>query len=229
MISEADIQKKYDGFYKRLTAAADKAGVTAQDISIVAATKGVPLAAVKNICGYGRIFAAGENRAQEFLSKYDNAVNWHFIGRLQTNKVKYIIDKVSLIQSVDRLSLAEEIDKQSGRRGIVTNILTEVNIADEPTKGGFSPDCADGFFEDLTQFKNIKVLGLMCVMPDVKGAQLENFYLRLNEIYDKLKGKNADNFEIKYLSAGMSNDFECAVSHGANMVRVGRVLFGDRR
>jgi len=178
----------------------------------------------------------GENRVQEFLSHYNSpqstGFKWHFIGQLQTNKVKYIIDKVDLIQSLDRTELAHEIDKRSKQIGITTDCLIELNIISEPNKGGLKLD-ADNIFESgktainllLTQIKdckNLRIRGLMAVMPNEKDTTiLEKYYQSLEKLFDYFKTNNS--FDI--LSAGMTNDFPMAIKHGATMIRLGRALF----
>ena len=174
--------------------------------------------------------ALGDNKVQELLDKYEysEAVPWHFIGNLQTNKVKYIIDKVTLIHSLDRVSLAKEIDKQAKKHDKIMECLIEVNIGEEESKGGVLPKDIDEFVEAVQGFDNIRIKGLMSVMPNEKDkALLDSYYDKFNAIFEKLKLVFGDEFTIK--SIGMSGDYATALKHGANLIRIGRLIFGERR
>ena len=202
---------------------------THDNVTIVCATKTVPSEIMNDIYNQLGLGIVGENRVQELLSKYDDAKlckSWHFIGQLQTNKVKYIIDKVDLIQSVDRLNLAVEIDKQAKKISKTQDILVEVNMADEVTKGGTTPDEVFAFIDEIEKLDNIRVKGLMSVLPNLEDkALLGKFYKKLFSLYDQVKRAKTG---IEYLSAGMSGDWEMAVDNGANMIRLGSILFGKR-
>lgn len=192
---------------------------------ILAATKTVPPEIVNSIFEYG-IKDIGENKVQELLEKYDRLdkrFNLHFIGRLQKNKVKYIIDKVCLIHSVDNMELAEEINKQAQKKALTANILVQINIGKDIDKGGIFLEDAEDFIENLKVLQNLKVRGLMTVLP--LNCKSEELYLQLKEFYDKIKEKN--NLDI--LSMGMSGDYLAAASCGATIVRLGRALFGERK
>jgi pyridoxal phosphate enzyme (YggS family) len=195
-----------------------------EDIKIVAATKTKDAQTVNALYDCG-IRIIGENRVQEFLQKYPELnpnFETHFIGRLQTNKVKYIIDKVSLIHSLDRISLAEEIDKRAHQTGKKAEVLIEVNFG-EQSKGGVESDKVLDFYKEVSEkYDNIIVRGLMSVMP-VNAP--DEMYLQLRRLYDILKTQSNN---IKYLSAGMSDDYLKAIRYGANMIRLGRVLLGER-
>lgn len=195
----------------------------AKSIKIVAATKMVPSDIIKTLPSYG-IVSAGENKVQELLDKYDDKINidWQFIGSLQTNKVKYIIDKVSLIHSVDRMSLAEEISKQAKKINKTMEVLIEVNIGKEPNKSGVFEDNLFSLCDCISSLDNIKLVGLMSVMPKICEELL---YEKMHNLYRKMQG---DYKNIKYLSMGMSGDYLFAVKYGSNMVRLGSVLFGAR-
>ena len=202
---------------------------THDNVTIVCATKTVPSEIMNDIYNQLGLGIVGENRVQELLSKYDDAKlckSWHFIGQLQTNKVKYIIDKVDLIQSVDRLNLAVEIDKQAKKISKTQDILVEVNMADEVTKGGTTPDEVFAFIDEIEKLDNIRVKGLMSVLPNLEDkALLGKYYKKLFSLYDQVKRAKTG---IEYLSAGMSGDWEMAVDNGANMIRLGSILFGKR-
>jgi pyridoxal phosphate enzyme, YggS family len=230
MITEQEVLARYAECIENIKTAAAASGRDLCEISVVGASKTMPKERVLYVKEHTGIISFGENRVQELIDKYaeGDGIDWHFIGQLQTNKVKYIIDKVSLIHSVDRLSLAEEIDRQARKRGITANVLIEVNMGREESKGGLFEENVDGFIQSMAAFKNICVQGLMSVMPNVEYAELDNFYLRLRALYDKIKNTKAENADIRYLSAGMSNDYALAIKHGANIVRLGRAVFGDR-
>ena len=200
------------------------------DVTIVCATKTVPAMVMNDIYDMLGLSIVGENRVQELLSKYDEAnrcKSWHFIGQLQTNKVKYIIDKVDLIQSLDRLSLANEIQRQAEKLKKVQEVLVEVNMAGEDTKGGATPETTLSFVEEIEKMKNIRVRGIMSVLPNLEDkALLDGYYKRLYKLFDEVRRAKGES--VSYLSAGMSGDWERAVGNGANMIRLGSILFGKR-
>lgn len=198
-----------------------------REVRLVAATKTVP-ADIINLLPKYNITCAGENTAQEFLSKADavQGIEWHFIGALQTNKVKHLVGKVVLIQSVDRLSLAAEIERQCAKRGITADVLLEVNIGREPQKSGVAPEELSILAEAVAAFPHIRMRGLMSVLPAALDVEKQrDLYLQMNRLYGIFKDKYAD---ADVLSMGMSGDFETAVSCGSNMVRVGSAIFGRR-
>lgn len=174
----------------------------------------------------------GENKVQELCEKYDklpNDVKWHLIGHLQTNKVKYIVDKAYLIHSVDSLKLAETISKEAVKKNIVANILIEVNVAMEDSKFGVTYDNCEELVRKIAILPGIKVLGLMTVAPFVENAE-ENrsVFAKLRELSVDIKSKNIDNVSMDCLSMGMSGDYEVALEEGATYVRVGTSIFGKR-
>ncbi len=219
-----DLKSNIEKVENNISAALVGTGRTLSDVKIIAATKTIDCERIRSLPSFG-ISVAGENKVQELIDKYDlcGKLEWHFIGNLQTNKVKYMIDKVSLIHSLDRTSLADEIDKQAAKIGKVCNALIEVNIGKEESKGGVSEENLGELVEYVLGKKNIKLKGLMAVLPI--GAD-EKLYLKMKELYDGLKQKLGR--EIDTLSMGMSGDYETAVRAGANMVRLGSVLFGNR-
>ena len=173
----------------------------------------------------------GENKVQELLSKYfvANGVEWQFIGRLQTNKVKYIVDKVSMIQSVDSLRLAEEIEKRCAKIEKEIDILLEVNIGEEESKGGISSSGLDEMLCRIKEMPHLRLRGIMSVLPNAEEDVLRPLYARLKDIFDKVQAIRTENFDVKYLSAGMSGDYKLALQCGSNMVRIGSAVFGARR
>ncbi len=174
----------------------------------------------------------GENRVQEILEKYDHVkpVKWHLIGHLQKNKVKYIIDKVELIHSVDSFDLAKEIDKQAKKISKIQNVLIEVNVSGEESKFGILPKDCEALCEAISrEFENVKILGLMTVAPFTDDEKLlEDVFLGLKNLAKEIESKNIKNVQMKELSMGMTNDYQLAISCGATMVRVGTAIFGKR-
>lgn len=175
----------------------------------------------------------GENRVQELCDKYDKidkrGVEIHFIGALQTNKVKYIIDKVDMIHSLDRISLAKEIDRQAAKRGKVMKVLCEINIGNEESKSGISVDEIYPFLEEVSKFDHIKVCGLMAIPPIMTDESTQKQYFRkIMDLYIDISGKKMDNINMTVLSIGMSSDYDLAIEHGSTLVRIGTAAFGER-
>ena len=213
---------------------AKKCGRNPSEINLIGVTKTVGTEKIKQLLNAG-VTTLGENRVQEFLPKYEelsklpNPPEWHFIGHLQKNKVKYIINKVTLIHSVDSISLAQEINKQAEKIGKVVNILAEVNIAEEFSKFGIPPQQILKFVNDLKDLRNVQLKGLMCVPPFVENAHENrlNFGKMRNLQVDILK-ESLYSTKLKELSMGMSGDYLVAIEEGATMVRLGTALFGER-
>ena len=196
-------------------------------VDIIAVTKTVPAEAVNYAisCGIDKI---GENRVQEFLSKknsYDKRAEIHFIGHLQSNKVKYIIDDMDLIQSVDSIKIAKQINKLSERIGKKQDVLVEVNIGGEESKYGILPNMLKGVVLELSNLHNIKIKGLMTIPPI--DASEEIFY-KMQNLYIDILEENIDNIDMNILSMGMSSDYQNAIKYGSNMIRIGSALFGER-
>lgn len=197
------------------------------DIRIMAVTKTVPAEAVNHAISLG-IHLLGENRVQEYLSKkdlYDSSAEVQFIGHLQTNKVKYIISDVSMIQSVDSVKLAEEINRRAMKLGIVKDVLVEINIGGEDSKSGIDAVYLDELIDEMSEMSNIRVKGLMTIPPPECS---ENFYAKMQQLYIDNRGKKRDNVSMSILSMGMSSDYVTAVKYGANLLRIGTALFGAR-
>lgn len=199
---------------------------------LLAATKTIPPELINYAADCG-VTLIGENRVGELLEKYDaidkERLEIHFIGHLQSNKVKYIIDKVSMIHSVDSLSLAKEIEKQAAKHGLTMRVLVEVNIAEEESKSGIRLEEADAFLDALANFSHLSVCGLMTIPP--KADVPEKNIVFFEKIYQKfidIRTKKEDNKNWTVLSAGMSGDYLCAVGCGANLVRIGSSIFGAR-
>ncbi len=209
--------------------AAEESGRKAEDILIVAASKMQPPEIINAAYNAG-IGIFGENRADELREKYplcNQGIEWHFIGQLQTNKVKYIAGKVSLIHSLDRKSLAEELDRAYSKRNERIGCLIEVNISGKDGRGGVLPDDVLPFAAQIgAAYPHICVKGIMAVMPE--GDFSQRLYLQLKQLYDILIVSNIPGADIKYLSVGMSGDYGTAIKFGSNMVRPGSAIFGSR-
>ncbi len=201
------------------------------DVIFLAATKTQDAKTINEAIDLGLNYI-GENRVQEFLSKNDQinpAAHRHFIGHLQTNKVKDIVGKVELIHSVDSYKLAAEIDRQSKKLGIKTDILLEINIGAEESKSGFSPSEIQENIVKISSLSSVRIMGLMCIPPICEQKE-ENrkYFSKMYNIFIDIKSKKIDNSNMVYLSMGMSDDYDVAISEGANIVRIGTALFGKR-
>lgn len=230
---QQEITARLDAIMEDLEKAADFAGRRKEEIHLMAVTKTVEPARINMAVEYG-IHLLGENRAQELVSKYDeyekDGVDIHFIGHLQTNKVRQIIDKVTMIDSVDSIKLAQTISKLAETRlGKPMDIMLEVNIGEEDSKAGVSYHEVDALLEEVVQLPFLRVRGLMCIPPicEDKG-ELEGYFEKMHRLFVDIKGKNMDNTSMDFLSMGMSGDFPYAVRHGANIVRLGSAIFGKR-
>ncbi len=222
--------ENYSQITQNIARAAEKSGRKYEDITLLAATKTVDIAVINHAIESG-VKVIGENRVQEFLSKYENylPVTQHFIGHLQTNKVKDIIDKVSLIHSVDSYRLAEEISKQAVKRNITVDILLEINIGDEQSKSGFAFDEAVSAVQKIANLSNIKIKGLMAIPPICENPQQNRpYFAKMKKLFVDIDNKKIDNSSMDILSMGMSDDYEVAIEEGATMVRLGTALFGRR-
>lgn len=205
--------------------------ISGREITIVAATKTQPKELLDFIAEKALLTDVGENRVQEFVEKYDSesGLKYHIIGQLQSNKVKYVAGKVVLIHSLDRYSLADEIQKQSEKRGVTSDCLIEVNMGSELTKGGVNPGELCEFIEGLRKYDNIRVKGIMSVMPNVDIVPLIAYYKKFALLFAELERLRGGNVSPDICSCGMSNDYAPAIEYGgSNMVRPGRILFGAR-
>ena len=198
---------------------------------IIAVTKTHPAEDILPLVDLGAV-EIGENRVQEILEKWPNLqekFQFHCIGRLQTNKVKYIIDKVCLIQSVDRMNLAEEIDRQARKHGVVMPVLIQVSPAGEEQKGGMPPEDVRAFLEEVRQMPGLRVKGLMAVMPNTPDQEyLSGLFADMRTLFEQLRDEAIPGVEMAELSMGMSGDYLLAARHGATMVRIGSALMGPR-
>lgn len=226
------VRTNYLEITERIATAAQKCGRTSEEITFLAATKTVPAALINYAISLG-LKAIGENKVQELLSKYDeynlSACDLHMIGHLQTNKVKQIIGKVCMIQSVDSIKLAKEISKQSESHGVQTDVLLEVNIGGEENKTGTPIEILPQLLEETAALPSVHVRGLMTIPPICdKTNDVLKFFDKMYNLFVDISSKKLDNVSMDYLSMGMSGDYEEAILSGANMVRIGSLLFGAR-
>lgn len=221
----------YTDIKNRIAEACKTAGRDVTEVIMLAATKTVPTAVINHAIESG-VDYIGENRVQELLSKKDGllpSAHRHFIGHLQTNKVKDIIDEVEMIQSVHSIKLANEISKLCQRKGKVMDILIEVNVGDEESKSGFSCEEVESAILEMSKLPGVKVKGLMSIPPICENiSELRQYFANLSKLFIDIRAKKVDNVDMVYLSMGMSGDFEEAIQYGANIVRIGTSLFGPR-
>lgn len=211
--------------------AAKQSGRNPDDVLLVAVTKLHSPEEINEAIDAG-ITDIGENKVQEIMDKYDKVkpVRWHLIGHLQTNKVKYIIDKVSMIHSVDSLKLAKEIDKRAGQHGINMDILIQVNSAEEESKFGITTGETEQLIKDISeQCPNVTIKGMMCIAPFAEDPnEIRGYFAEVKTLYDKYSDSDLDRVDFKYLSMGMTHDFQVAILEGSNLIRVGTAIFGYR-
>jgi len=204
-----------------------------EEIRLMAVTKTVPAALVNHAVDSCGITLLGENRAQEMNEKYDDyhrdGVEIHFIGHLQTNKVRQVVGKVSMIESVDSLKLTREIDRAGAKLGITTDVLLEINIAGELSKSGVEPGAAEALAREIAALEHVKLRGLMTI-PPICGEidQINRYFSQMQALKVDIEGKNIDNINMEFLSMGMSEDYPHAIRHGANILRLGSAIFGNR-
>lgn len=211
--------------------AACRSGIMPEDIEIVAVTKniGIPIMQEAQLLG---INSFGENRAQEFVQKYpsfNDSVRWHFIGHLQTNKAKLLIDKVELIHSLDRLALAKELNLRAAEKGLLLKVLLQVNISGEGTKFGLKEKEVLPLLETLLPMTNLRVMGLMTMAPiSDRPEEVRPVFTGLRKMAEKISREGFPLVKMKYLSMGMSQDYQVAIEEGANIIRIGSGIFGAR-
>lgn len=227
------IKENIDNILERTKKAALSVGRNPEDITVIAVSKTVDAEQAREAVENGLI-NLGENRVQELVNKYEQLsdidVKWHLIGHLQKNKVKYIIDKAELIHSVEDLDLAKEINKRALQHNIIASVLIELNIGEEESKFGIDENSVYDFVKSMEQFDNIRVLGLMTVAPFAENPEdIRWVFKKMKEIFDKISVMNLKNSEMKYLSMGMTNDFEIAIEEGTNIIRIGTAIFGARK
>lgn len=225
------VTENYKYIKKQVEDTAIQCGRNPEDITLIAVSKTKPLSDIEELIQIG-VEDFGENKVQELCDKYENVskpVRFHQIGHLQTNKVKYIVDKACLIHSVDSLKLAKELQKVAAKKQVTVQILIEVNVAKEDSKYGLYTEEVIPFLEEIASYPNIHVNGLMTIAPFVENPEENRKYFRtLKQLSLDIISKNIDNIDMNVLSMGMTNDYKVAIEEGATMVRVGTAIFGIR-
>jgi len=228
------VKENLEEIQMKIEAAAKRAGRTPDEVTLVAVTKTVEADVMNASIDFG-VTIVGENRVQEIRRKFDDVkpVSWHQIGHLQTNKVKYIVDKVDMIHSVDSIRLAQEISSKASKHDRVIDVLIQVNVAEESQKFGIGENDLPDILAEVSKMSNIKVKGLMLIAPFVEDPEtVRPIFRRMKEIFDSMKNSvyngTYENVEMEYLSMGMSGDYVVAIEEGANMVRIGSGIFGAR-
>ncbi len=226
------IKKNLDILEKEIQNICDRVGRNREEIEVVAVTKTVDLNLIEEAIDY-KYNSIGENRVQELEKRFTQLegkdVNYHMIGSLQSNKVKDIVGKVKLIHSVDRMSVVRQIQRRSKNKEIVTDVLLQVNIAEEDTKSGLKEEEVIPFIEKVIDNENMRIRGLMTMAPHVEDEEIiRDTFRKLRELKEEIDSKNYKGLSMDYLSMGMTNDYEIAIEEGSNILRLGRVIFGER-
>ena len=216
---------------ERIQAACARANRDRNEVTLIAVSKTKPVSMLEEVYAEG-IRCFGENKVQELTEKHDKLhsdVKWHMIGHLQRNKVKYIVDKVDLIHSVDSVRLAETIEQEAVKKDVIVPVLVEVNVAEEDSKFGLKVNEVLSIIEEISKFPHIRIKGLMTIAPYVENPEDNRpVFARLRKLSVDIAEKNIDNVSVEILSMGMTNDYEVAIEEGATMVRVGTGIFGER-
>lgn len=225
------VVENYRNIKEQVIQTAKQAGRNPEEITLIAVSKTKPLSDIEELIAIG-VEDFGENKVQELCDKYENvskSVRFHQIGHLQTNKVKYVVDKAYMIHSLDSIKLAKEIQKEAKKKNIVAQVLIEVNVAEEESKFGFKIEEVIPFLEEIKDMEHIHVNGLMTIAPFVDNPEDNRKYFRsLKQLSLDIICKNIDNIDMNVLSMGMTNDYKVAIEEGATMVRVGTAIFGHR-
>lgn len=225
------IKNNVNAVEAKIIAACERSGRKREDVTLIAVSKTKPVSAIYEVMETG-IKDYGENKVQELCDKIETItepLNWHMIGHLQRNKVKYIVDKVSMIHSVDSLRLAEQIQQEASKKNVDVDILIEVNVAEEDSKFGLSTEEVIDMVRSISKFPNVHIKGLMTVAPFTDNPEDNRPYFRnLKQLAVDIDGENIDNVTMSVLSMGMTGDYEVAIEEGATMVRVGTGIFGER-
>ena len=227
------VEDNYKSVKSRVEKAALKAGRNPADVRLMAVTKTVESVYINKVLDLGADLI-GENRVQEYLGKKDELhldnVEKHLIGHLQTNKVKQIVGEVDMIESVDSVKLATEINRVSKNKGLITNILVEVNVGKEDSKSGIYIEQLEELLNEIALMSNIKVKGLMTIPPICDSEkEVSQYFSTMYQSFIDIRDKKIDNIDMEILSMGMSGDFEAAIANGSNIVRVGSSIFGARK
>ena len=216
---------------ERIQAACDRIGRKREDVLLVAVSKTKPVEMIEEVMTAG-IVDFGENKPQELRDKYEvlpQNLRFHMIGHLQTNKIKYVIDRVVLIHSIDSIHLAEAVNAEAKKHNRIMPVLVEVNVAQEESKSGFLVEKTENAIREIAKLSNIRVEGLMTIAPFVENAEEKRqYFVKLRKLSVDISAKNIDNVTMHHLSMGMTGDYEVAIEEGATMVRVGTGIFGER-
>ncbi len=227
-----DIQRNYLNICENIENACISCGRDASEVEVMAVTKTVEPQRIDRAYEVG-IRNFGENRVQEWLKKeklVNSQIKWDMIGQLQKNKVKYLLNTISMIQSLDRESLAGEIDKQAKKLGVIVDVLVQVNIGSEHTKAGVEPKDAIGFIEKVCdKYDSIFIKGLMAIAPAIEPEKTRPYFSNMYNLFEKAKEVDSDRIDIKVLSMGMTGDYLQAIKEGATLVRLGSAIFGGRK
>lgn len=225
------VQENLIAVQTKIEAACKRSGRDPKEVTLIAVSKTKPISMIREAIEAGKK-EFGENKAQEMKEKQETLpkdLEWHFIGHLQTNKVKYVVGRAALIHSVDSLHLAEAIEKESAKQNLVSDILLEVNVAQEATKFGVTTAEVEPLLQEIAKFSHIHVCGLMTIAPYVSDPeQNRDIFCQLKKLSVDITTKNIDNIDMSVLSMGMTGDYEVAVEEGATHVRVGTGIFGER-
>ena len=225
------VQNNLEIVEQKIQAACQRAGRDRSEVTLIAVSKTKPVSMIREAM-YCGLHVFGENKVQELCDKYEELpkdLQWHMIGHLQRNKVKYLIGKTALIHSVDSLRLAQAVQEEAAKKGAVMDILLEVNAAEEESKFGLAVEEVLPLVRQIAPFPNLRVKGLMTVAPFVQDPEENRKYFRtLKQLAVDINDKNIDNVHVNILSMGMTNDYEVAIEEGATMVRIGTGIFGER-
>ena len=227
----SSIKENIENINAKIEAACQRSGRKREEVLFLVVSKTIDVPRIKEAVACG-MTSLGENKVQEIMDKYEpmgEGIKWHLIGHLQTNKVKYIIDKVELIHSVESIKLAEEISKRAVAKGVTANILLEVNVVGEESKFGIKPEECEQMVREISVMPNIVIKGLMTVAPAVENEEENRKYFRqMKQLLVDINSKKIDNVNMTELSMGMTGDYEVAIEEGATIVRIGTGVFGAR-
>lgn len=225
------VQEQLNEVRQKIVQACERAGRNPSEVKLIAVSKTKPVSMIEEAIACGQT-VFGENKVQELCDKIPQLpanLEWHLIGHLQRNKVKYIVDKVALIHSVDTVRLAKQISQEAIKAGVTVQILLEVNVAREESKFGFMEKEVEEAVREIAAFPNIQIVGLMTIAPFVADPEENRIYFKkLHQLCVDINKKNIDNIRMSELSMGMTGDYEVAIEEGATMVRVGTGIFGTR-
>lgn len=230
-MSRTNTQKNYENVLEKVKNACKRVNRSTDEVTLIAVSKTKPVEMLQEVYDAGcRDF--GENKVQEIMDKYEKLptdIRWHMIGHLQTNKVKYIVDKVYMIHSVDSIKLAKEISKEAVKKNVTVKVLLEVNVAGEESKFGMMSEEVKNFYDEVVDLPGLEVCGLMTIAPYVDEPEdNRQYFVKLRQLMVDMTDKKTDNKDVKELSMGMTGDYEVAVEEGATFVRVGTGIFGER-